>query len=104
MTCEPGRSVDVWAKEYFGGKCPYTGKECESWECSRCQVEKKEKEWMEEKEKTMKDFCDLNCKHCVENIEEYYDGTGCAWHECEITGKMVEQMDECPKERKDDEQ
>jgi hypothetical protein len=50
VTCEPGRSVDVWAKEYFGGKCPYTGKECESLECSRCQVEKNEKEWMEEME------------------------------------------------------
>lgn len=62
------------------------------------------KEWMEEKEKTIKDFCDLNCNHCVENIEEYYDGTGCAWYECEITGQMVEQMDECPEERKDDEQ
>lgn len=47
-TYEPGRSVDVWAKEYFGGKCPYTGKKCESWECSRCQAEKNEKEWMEE--------------------------------------------------------
>ena len=50
VTCEPGRSVDVWAKEYFGGKCPYTGKKCESWECSRCQVEKNEKEWIEEME------------------------------------------------------
>ena len=50
VTCEPGRSVDVWAKEYFGGKCPYTGKKCESWECSRCQVEQNEKEWMEESE------------------------------------------------------
>ena len=50
VTCEPGRSVDVWGKEYFKGKCPYTGKECESWECNGCPVEKNEKEWMKESE------------------------------------------------------
>ena len=50
MICEPGRSVDVWAKKYFGGKCPYTGKKCESWECNGCPVEQEEREWIKESE------------------------------------------------------
>lgn len=49
----------------------------------------------EEKEKTM-NFCDPNCKHCVENIEEFGNGMGCAWYECRKTGKMIDNMDKCP--------
>lgn len=49
-------------------------------------------------------FCDLDCPHCLANIEEYYDGKGCVWYECDVTGKMIEHMEECPemKEEKDD--
>lgn len=33
-------------RELFGGKCPYTGKPCDSWVCAECKVEKEEVEWM----------------------------------------------------------
>lgn len=29
----------------FKGRCPYTDKKCESWECSKCPVEKEERKW-----------------------------------------------------------
>ena len=32
-------------------QCPYTGKPCYDWECSECEVEKEEREWMEELER-----------------------------------------------------
>lgn len=38
------------AKEYFNGICPYTGIACISWECSKCDVEKAEREFMELRE------------------------------------------------------
>ena len=42
--------TDEYAKEYFNGKCPYTGKECETFDCSKCEVEKEEQEFMEREE------------------------------------------------------
>lgn len=41
-------SQNYWAKGFFKGKCPYTGKKCEDWNCNECEVEKAEREWMEE--------------------------------------------------------
>ena len=32
----------------FGGKCPYTDKPCEDWECDKCPVEEQERLWTEE--------------------------------------------------------
>lgn len=34
--------------EYFGGKCPYTDKPCNEWECDTCEIDAQEKEAMEE--------------------------------------------------------
>ena len=34
-------------KKYFNGKCPFTDKQCESWDCINCEVEKAEREYME---------------------------------------------------------
>lgn len=34
--------------EYFGGKCPYTDKPCNEWECGTCEIDAQEKEAMEE--------------------------------------------------------
>ncbi len=34
-------------KEYFEGKCPYTDKPCEDWNCSECQVNEEERKYME---------------------------------------------------------
>lgn len=41
---------DEWAKEYFEGRCPYTGKPCDDWECNKCETEKQEQRWIEEEE------------------------------------------------------
>lgn len=41
-------SQNYWAKDFFNGKCPYTGKKCEDWNCNECEVEKAEREWVEE--------------------------------------------------------
>lgn len=35
-------------KERFDGKCPYTGKNCDSWNCPACEVEQEERRYMEE--------------------------------------------------------
>ena len=35
-------------KELFDGKCPYTGKNCESWNCATCEVEQAERRDMNE--------------------------------------------------------
>lgn len=51
----------------------------------------------------VQNFCDVNCPHCIENIEEFGNGKGCAWYECECTGKMVEHMEECPEKKEDEE-
>ena len=36
--------VDDYGKAIFQEKCPYTGNNCESWDCSNCEVEKAERE------------------------------------------------------------
>jgi hypothetical protein len=35
--------MDKWAKEHFKGKCPYTSKKCEDWNCKECLVERQER-------------------------------------------------------------
>ena len=37
-------------REMFGSKCPYTDKQCDSWVCANCEVEKEEVEWMKKME------------------------------------------------------
>ena len=44
-------AVDTDARERFEGKCPYTGKECEDWRCGICEVEERERRWLEEDER-----------------------------------------------------
>ena len=36
--------------EYFNYKCPYTGKECWSWNCSECPIEEQERAFMSEED------------------------------------------------------
>lgn len=33
-------------REYFHGRCPYTDKPCEDWNCNECKVEQEEREWV----------------------------------------------------------
>ena len=39
-------------KEKFNGKCPYTNKLCEDWDCLNCKVEEEEREYMKETKRT----------------------------------------------------
>lgn len=39
-----------WAK-FFKDICPYTGKKCDDWNCSECEVEKAEREFAEGEER-----------------------------------------------------
>lgn len=36
------------ARIHFKGICPYTGVACGWWECQMCEVEKREREWVNE--------------------------------------------------------
>lgn len=36
--------VDDYGKAIFQEKCPYTGNNCEVWNCANCEVEKAERE------------------------------------------------------------
>lgn len=38
-----------WAR-YFNDICPYTGKKCSDWNCTECEVEQAEREYMKESE------------------------------------------------------
>lgn len=38
---------DEYGREHFKGICPYTNKKCEKWTCSVCEVEKRERKFME---------------------------------------------------------
>ncbi len=40
------------AKDHFNGKCPYTDKPCEDWDCVNCWVEQKERDSLENEVKT----------------------------------------------------
>lgn len=35
-------------KELFNGKCPYTDKPCENWNCNECKIEQEEREYLKE--------------------------------------------------------
>lgn len=35
-------------RDYFHGRCPYTDKPCEDWNCNKCKVEQEEREYLEE--------------------------------------------------------
>ena len=39
--------VDETAREIFNGICPYTNIKCEKWTCRVCEVEKRERRFME---------------------------------------------------------
>lgn len=39
--------VDVYGREHFKGVCPYTDIKCEKWTCNICEVEKRERKFME---------------------------------------------------------
>jgi len=36
------------AKNHFNGRCPYTDKPCDDWNCNECKVEQEEREYLEE--------------------------------------------------------
>lgn len=38
---------DEYGREYFKGICPYTNKKCDTWTCGVCEVEKRERRFME---------------------------------------------------------
>ena len=39
--------TDEWGREHFKGICPYTNKKCEKWTCNICEVEERERKFME---------------------------------------------------------
>ena len=39
------RCIDA---EYFDYRCPYTDKPCYDWDCDNCEVDEKERRWLEE--------------------------------------------------------
>lgn len=39
-----------YARKQFNNKCPYTGKDCETFNCNNCKVEEAEREFMRETE------------------------------------------------------
>ena len=43
-------SLNYWAKGFFKGKCPYTGKKCDDWNCKKCEIEDAERKYMEEED------------------------------------------------------
>jgi len=34
-------------KEYFHGKCPYTDKHCDNFNCVGCSINEEERQWLE---------------------------------------------------------
>lgn len=38
-----GKVVDEYAKNMFGGRCPYNNEKCATFDCLNCKVEKEEK-------------------------------------------------------------
>jgi len=38
---------DEYGREYFNGICPYTDKKCDTWTCGICEVEERERRFME---------------------------------------------------------
>lgn len=40
-------------REIFNGICPYTDKPCEEWNCIKCEVEKAERDYLENKDKAI---------------------------------------------------
>ena len=40
------KKPDEYAKELFDGKCPYTSKKCESFNCTECKVEEEERRFL----------------------------------------------------------
>lgn len=39
--------TDEYGRDYFKGICPYTNKKCDTWTCSVCEVEERERKFME---------------------------------------------------------
>lgn len=39
--------TDEYGRQHFNGICPYTNKKCDTWTCSVCEVEKRERKFME---------------------------------------------------------
>ena len=39
-------------REFFEGRCPYTDKPCDEWTCQTCEVEQREREWLERDDDT----------------------------------------------------
>lgn len=44
------KAIENQDREYFNGICPYTDNPCDDWNCLECEVEHREREWMEGEE------------------------------------------------------
>ena len=44
------KAIENHDREYFKGICPYTDKPCDEWMCQTCEVEQREREWLEGEE------------------------------------------------------
>ena len=44
-------------KERFNGRCPYTDDPCETFDCSNCEVEQDEAEWLTELDLEEESIC-----------------------------------------------
>ena len=49
-TLKKAKAIENQDREYFIGICPYTDNPCDDWHCRECEVEQREREWMEGEE------------------------------------------------------
>lgn len=41
------KAMEDHNREYFNSICPYTDKPCDEWTCQTCEVERRERDWVE---------------------------------------------------------
>jgi len=74
MTDDMQRDVN---KTFFNGKCPYTDKPCEDWNCNECKVEQEEREYLKP--------CPFCGGMAIEEISNYYPTNRVYCVECKTT-------------------
>ena len=74
-------------RERFDGKCPYTDKPCDDWECLECAVNAEEAQWVPSTK--YKGF--LTCSACENCYIEGWSDKERKWRYCPQCGKRMKQ-------------
>lgn len=53
---EQTKDNNLYFKDYFKGQCPYTNIKCNTFNCSECETEKAERQFLEEMEEIKIDY------------------------------------------------